>query len=138
MRDSVYSMANMGVIVILVAVLFSGVVHAQEPSGLAVGYGSVCEEVVDHEASASSTSFPASIGKIYCLTKIIGAKEQTWVTHVWYYGDTERARVKLAVKSTNWRTYSSKRIQTHETGPWHVDVVDKDGRVLQTYRFDIY
>lgn len=138
MKHGVYRMANFGLVMVWVALLFSGDLQAQELSDLAVEYGAVCEDVVDHETVAASTSFPAGIGKLYCLTKITGAKEQTRIAHIWYYGETERAKVELAVKSTNWRTYSSKLIQPHETGQWHVDVVDKEGRILETYRFDIY
>ena len=67
----------------------------------------------------------------------MGAQDDTYVTHVWYFGDRERARIKLAVRSPNWRTNSSKKIQPHEIGDWHVDVVGADGQVLMTIPFTI-
>lgn len=138
MKHGGYRRMNIGLMMICIALLFSGNLQAQELSDLTVEYGAVCEDVVNHEAVAMSTSFPASIGRLYCLTKITGAKEQTRIAHIWYYGETERARVELEVKSSSWRTYSSKLIQPHETGQWHVDIADKEGRILETYRFDIY
>lgn len=113
-------------------------IYAQELSNLSVEYGAVCEAVVNHEVQAASSSFPSGIERLYCFTRISGAKEPSVVTHIWYYGDQEQARVELAVNSTSWRTYSSKRIDPQKTGTWHVDVVDSDSRVLETYRFDIY
>ena len=61
----------------------------------------------------------------------------TEVVHVWSYGDVERARVSLAVKAAAWRTYSSKVIQSHEIGPWRVDVLDTSGNLLETINFEI-
>jgi len=138
MKHCIKRIIFIGSFMIAAAILLTGSIHAQDMSELTVEYGAVCENVEGHEAVAVSTSFPSSIEKLYCFTKITGAKEQIQITHVWYYGETERARVELAVKSASWRTYSSKLIQPHETGKWHVDVLDEDGMILETYRFDIY
>jgi len=138
MKQGVKRSMFIGLVTMATTMLFCGGIHAQDLSELTVAYGAVCENVIDHEVVAASTSFPSRVGKLYCFTKIAGAKEPTQITHVWYYGETERARVELAVKSASWRTHSSKLIQPHETGKWHVEVLDKDGRLLETYRFDIY
>jgi len=138
MNYGVKRITAIGLFMIFIATFSSGTVYAQDLSDLTVEFGTICENVVNHEVVAASTSFQSSIGKLYCFTKIIGAKEPTQISHVWYYGETERARIELAVKSASWRTYSSKLIQPHETGTWHVDVLDSDGRILETYRFDMY
>jgi hypothetical protein len=92
---------------------------------------------VNYEIIEEGTSFPASVGKLYCFTRIVGAKDPAEITHVWYYGDTERARIVLAVDSPNWRTYSSKIIDAHEVGAWQVVVLDSSDNVLDSFRFDI-
>ena len=138
MKQGVKRSMFIGLVTMATAMFFCGSIHAQDLSDLTVAYGAVCENVVDHEVVSASTSFPSRVEKLYCFTKIAGAKEPTQITHVWYYGETERARVELAVKSASWRTHSSKLIQPHETGKWRVEVLDKDGRLLETYRFDIY
>ena len=97
----------------------------------------VCTNVVDREPVDSAVSFPASVGRLYAFTRIIGAPDPTQVVHVWYYGDEERARVTLAVNGSNWRTYSSKVIQAHEIGAWRVEVLDADGNSLDTVQFDV-
>jgi hypothetical protein len=97
----------------------------------------VCTSVVDREPVDSAVSFPASVGRLYAFTRIIGAPDPTQVVHVWYYGDVERARVTLAVNGSNWRTYSSKVIQEHEIGAWRVEVLDADGNSLDTVQFDV-
>lgn len=75
-------------------------------------------------------SFPADFGKLYCFTRIVGAQEDTTVTHVWYYQDEEMARVTLPVRSADWRTYSSKRFLPQWAGHWKVVVLDRDQNVV--------
>jgi hypothetical protein len=93
--------------------------------------------VLDREPDGYGTSFPVSVGKLYCFTKVTGAQSPTQVTHVWFFDDNERARVDLGVKSSSWRTYSSKIIQPHEIGKWRVDVEDFAGNVLKTLEFEV-
>jgi len=53
------------------------------------------------------------------------------------YWDTERARIKLDIRSVNFRTYSSKMIRPHEIGSWRVDILDLENRVLKVVEFSI-
>ena len=127
------------VLVALIAMPFlqTGITHAQQAASLSVAAGSICRDVINRQPVDVGTSFEASVGKLYCLTKIIGAAGPTEITHVWYFGNTERARVSLDVNSAAWRTYSSKIIQAHEVGAWHVDVLGPGGEMLQTFEFAI-
>src|SRR6056297_626024 len=67
-------------------------------------------------------SHPAGFGKLYCYTRVTGARADSQVTHVWYYQNNEMARVKLPVRSSDWRTYSSKRFLPQWQGEWEVVV----------------
>lgn len=127
------------VLAILITIPLSQVVpsKAQETASLKVAVAAICSDVVDREPVDVGNSFEVSLGKIYCFTTIIGAHSPTEITHVWYFGDIERARVNLAIKASSWRTYSSKKIQRHEIGDWHVDVLDPEGEVLKTLQFKI-
>jgi hypothetical protein len=111
--------------------------QAQETAALEVSVAAICKDVIDREPVDSGTSFPATVGKLYCFTKITGAQSPTQVTHVWLFDGTERARVDLAVGAASWRTFSSKIIQEHELGAWRVDVVDPEGSVLKTLEFEV-
>lgn len=108
---------------------------AQEADQLDVDYSIICRGVSDLEPVGPDLSFPVSQGRIYCFTRIIGAQTPTAITHVWYFGEMERARVNLNVKGIRWRTYSSKAIQPHEIGPWRVEVLDGEGTVLKVLQF---
>jgi len=127
------------VLAILTTIPLSQVVTgtAQETASLEVAVAAICTDVVDREPVGAGDAFDVSLGKVYCFTTIIGAHSPTEITHVWYFGDIERARVNLAIKAYSWRTYSSKRIQGHEIGDWHVDVLGPEGELLKTLQFKI-
>jgi hypothetical protein len=133
---SMFSFPKVVVVLISMCLLIPAV-EAQVAGKIEVAAAAICKDVVDREAVDVGTRFPNSVPRLYCFTKIVGASQPTEVVHVWSYGDVERARISLAVKSSNWRTYSSKAIQAHETGTWRVDVLDTAGNLLETINFEI-
>lgn len=121
----------------ITALIFSMAVPAQSADGLQVESAAICLNVVDREPVDSGNSFTVSVEKLFCFTKIVGAESPTEITHVWYYGDIERARISLTVGSNSWRTYSSKILQAHEIGTWRVEVLGPSGDILETVTFSI-
>ncbi len=75
--------------------------------------------------------------KLYCYTRVSGAVDDTWITHVWYWQGREMARVSLPVRSDNWRTWSSKRLEPQWRGNWRVEVLDAAGNHLLVVPFSI-
>ena len=112
-------------------------VFGQEAAVLEISDAAICRNVENLTCVDPGEEFSAQVERLYCFTRVNGAPGDTEITHVWYYGDTERFRINLAVRSTSWRTYSSKKIQAHETGSWQVEVVDRDGTILKTISFKI-
>jgi len=127
-----------GVMVCLVSLcLLIPAAGAQEASKVQVVAAAICKNVVDREAVDIGTQFSNSVPRLYCFTKAVSTQIPTELVHVWSYGDVERARVSLAVNAASWRTYSSKAIQSHEIGPWRVEVLDASGNLLETINFEI-
>ncbi|MBC8357549.1 MAG: DUF2914 domain-containing protein [Candidatus Aminicenantes bacterium] len=112
-------------------------IKAQEAATIEVEVGIICLDVVDREPVDPGDTFNAAVGNLFCYTKIVGAQESIEITHVWYFGETERARINLTVESASWRTWTTKIIQAHELGDWHVDVIGPDGEILETIKFQI-
>jgi len=110
---------------------------AQETGSIKIESAVVCKNIVDREPEGADTSFSVTVGKLFFFTKITGAENPIEITHVWFFGDTERARVTLPVKANTWRTYSSKVLQAQEIGAWHVDVLGPEGKVLETVQFEV-
>lgn len=102
-----------------------------------VSRAAICPQIVDRHPVKQGVRYSSTVGKVYCFSQISNIESPTQIQHVWYFKNAERARVGLAVKPPSWRTYSSKRIMTTDTGRWRVDILDHDGNVLKTLGFDI-
>lgn len=111
--------------------------QAQQDGTLKVDSALICKGVANREAVDAGTSFAASVGRLYCFNNIVDIQNSTEIVHVWYFGETQRARVSLAVNPPAWRTYSSKIIQAHEIGAWRVEILDGSGNLMETVHFEI-
>lgn len=85
----------------------------------------------------TARTFSPSVGKLYAYTQVLGAREETKIIHLWFYGDRVLAEVKLPVRSVNWRTFSSKKIAPGMRGNWRVDITTADGTLLKSLPFTI-
>ena len=108
---------------------------AQETAVVKVEDMAICTGVENREPVAPADTFVASVDRVFCFTRILGAEQPTTVAHVWYYGDQEMTRVDLSVNSVSWRTWSSKQIAPDQVGEWRVDVLSFAGEVLVQKRF---
>jgi len=104
---------------------------------MVVAEGVIATAVADRAPAGVADVFPSTVGKLYCFTRLTGAGTETEVTHVWYRGDQEMARVALSVRSDNWRSWSSKQILPEWAGAWRVEVLDAGGTLLQTIPFTV-
>ncbi len=98
----------------------------------------VTTAVVDRMPVDSVQTFPVSAERLYFFTHIVGAPEETSVTHVWYLGEKEMARISLPVRSANWRTWSSKTLLPEWKGEWRVEVLDAEGNPLTEVNFSLF
>ncbi|MGA1876115.1 MAG: DUF2914 domain-containing protein [bacterium] len=105
---------------------------------LTIERADVCTSIVDREPQGIDEKFPASVGKIYFFTQVLGAEEPTTIYHRWYYEGNLMAKVELPVNSINWRTYSSKQIMPDWIGNWSVEAADATGQKLKTLSFEIH
>jgi len=126
-----------GVMVCLISLCLLIPAVGAQANKVQVVAAAICKDVVEREAVDVGTQFSNSVSRLYCFTKAVSTEIPTEVVHVWSYGDVERARISLSVKAVTWRTYSSKAIQSHEIGPWRVDVLDTSGNLLETINFEI-
>ena len=106
-------------------------------AGLQVAQGVVTTQVANRMPVDEIQSYASSVGKLYCFTRIVGATGDTTVTHVWTLNGREVARVALPVRSSDWRTWSSKTIPADAKGEWQVKVLDARGDVLKVIKFTL-
>jgi len=124
-------------ILVVAAVLIAAaaVSASAQESGLSVEKMIFCTGIEDRLPIGENTQFFESAERIYCYTRINGAADTLQVTHVWFYGDVEKARVDLTVKSASWRTWSSKKMLPAWSGAWRVDILGPDEKVLLSREF---
>jgi len=117
-----------------------GILTASALAGSSQGLkitASICKEVEEREPVGKGESFPPDVGKLYCHNLVEGAEDSTTVTHIWYYGEEEMAKVDLPVRSSHWRTWSSKVILPQWKGWWRVDILSVQGDTLTSLYFVI-
>ena len=125
-------------VILLLTILAVPVAGLTQSAGqLQVATAAICRDVVNREPVDAGTTFPLSVGKLSCFTKITGVEGSGKITHVWYLGDNERSRVDLTVNGPTWRSFSTKAIRPGDAGSWHVDVVDPAGVVLKSVPFEV-
>lgn len=119
---------------LLLALFLSYDVQAQNIEVTTLEIGTTVE---DRNIVNPDTSFSSSVGNLFCFTRITGAEDTTQVSHVWYYDDEEMARTELDVRSSDWRTWSSKNILPTWVGSWRVVIEDAGGNSLAEQTFEI-
>ncbi len=103
---------------------------------LEVAEAVVTTEVSDRAPVDEVLVLPAAtVGKLYCFTRVTGAGGESAIYHVWYRQGLEVRRARLTVRSDDWRTWSVQPIQPDWTGEWKVDVLDAQGQSLRTLDF---
>lgn len=122
---------------VLMSFHFTATLQAQETSGVKIQLeeAAICRNVVDRAPIGRGSVFPASIGRLYCFTKVVGAKTETAIIHHWYLNGKLKASVRLPVNSASWRTWSSKVITAGEAGDWMVEVLTADGEAIESILF---
>ncbi len=131
------SRPNMFTLALILIFFVPSSIYAQQSDSLNVATAVISKNIADRQPVEPGSSFSVSVGKLFCYSKVTNIQSSTQIYHVWYYGDTERARVALNVNPPNWRTYSSKVIQAHEIGKWHVKILDDANNMLQDIEFDL-
>ena len=95
----------------------------------------VCRAVVERTPVEGGDVFPSNVERLYFFTRVSGGGPDVQIYHNWYYGDRQIASVPLSVRSSNWRTWSSKVILPEFIGEWAIEVMSADGQLLKKVIF---
>ena len=120
--------------------LVFGLAVAQEKTGQAGEQGLKVERIVaaasvaDREPVGESKEFEASVGKVYCWTKVVAQTTPATIKHLWYADDKMVFEQPLELKYPSTRTWSYKSVHA---GNWRVDVTDEAGTVVSSVAFTV-
>lgn len=91
--------------------------------------------VENNQIVGESNTFPNDVEKVYCWLKVLNGEGKT-ITLKWYNNDVFLSSVPLEITYNSMRTYGFKTIYGNG-GNYKVDVVDEDGKVLQSGEFSV-
>jgi hypothetical protein len=111
--------------------LFATVAAAAQPTATAA----VCTAIVDNSCEGAATKFQPNVGRLYGFSQVTDAAK---IVHVWIYKNKELGRIEMkAPPAAIWRTWSNVTVSKDMTGPWELEVLGPDGKVLATFDFQI-
>jgi hypothetical protein len=97
----------------------------------------LCSGIEERMPTGMADSFPAGTETVYLWCKVLGAMDSTSIMVNWYYHDSLMAEVQLPVRSSSWRTWSSKNLLPSWVGDWTVKVLDAAGTQKASVPFKI-
>ena len=98
----------------------------------------ICKNIYKRTPVGSDVIFSNTVDSLYCYTRIqnTGSKEE--VKHVWYYKDQVMTQVIYNVKKSNiYRSWTKKTILPNQIGKWRVDVINSEGTIIGSKKFEI-
>ena len=97
----------------------------------------MCEEIEEYIPQNQAIVFSMTIGKVSCFTFFDPVPEKTSIYHHWFYRDKLSTRIRLSLQPPRWSTFSSIKLREADKGPWRVEVIDQEGKILDILRFSI-
>ena len=110
---------------------------SQEKGRLTLDQAVMCEDIKENAPVNKTIIFSISLRKAICFTSFSAVPENIIIQHNWYNRDKIVARVNLRLKPPRWSTFSSIPLKEKDKGPWRVEVLDPDGRLLRVLRFSV-
>jgi hypothetical protein len=123
--------------VLLLLVFPGSAAVSQEKGTLTLDQAVMCEDIKENAPVNKTVIFPLSLGKAICFTSFSVVPENVIMHHNWYNRDKIVARVNLRLKPPRWSTFSSIPLKEKDKGPWRVEVLDSEGRLLRVLRFSV-
>lgn len=115
---------------------------APEPSRarpLEVVQATAARGVSDRTPVGADNAFSVRSGVVYAHVTLRNMEEPTEVQMVWKRDGEVSSSVTLPVgTSPRWRTWSQKRLRAWDAGAWTVEILDAQGDLLHTLRFDVH
>jgi hypothetical protein len=108
---------------------------APEPPVLV--HAQMCEAIEKFMPANPAVVFSISLGRVYCFTAFDPVYEETVVYHRWYRQDRLISNARLVLNPPKWSSFSSMQLRPADKGPWRVEIVDSQEKLLKTLRFSI-
>jgi len=129
------------VIILAMLLVAPGIVLSEEgavpPDEAILVKAVMCESTQKLVPANESVVFSIDLGRIYSFTEFDPVPSRTVIYHKWYHKGSLVSVKKLTINPPRWSSLTSMQLRDADKGPWHVDVVDNNGKLLKTLRFSI-
>jgi hypothetical protein len=110
---------------------------SQETGVLTLNEAVMSEEIKNRKPVNRTIIFSLAARKAICFTSFSNVTEKVIIFHNWYRYDKLVAKVRLRLKPPKWSSFSSIPLKEKDKGPWRVEVIDPEGKLLRVLRFSI-
>ena len=98
----------------------------------------ICKSIYKRTPVGSDVVFTNNIDSLYCYTRIQNPGPKREVKHIWYFDDQMMTQVRYNVKKSSiYRSWTKKTILSSQVGNWRVDILDNNGTVIGSKKFEI-
>ena len=108
-----------------------------KPPQLTLVQAVMCEGLEELEPVNETVIFSVANGNVFCFTAFDPVPEKTVIYHHWFKRDQPEKEIKLGLKTPKWSSFSKISIRNMDVGPWRVEILDSDGKILKTLRFSV-
>ena len=98
----------------------------------------ICKFIKKRTPVGSDVIFTNNVDSLYCYTRIQNTGTKREVKHIWYYENQIMTQVRYNVRKSNiYRSWTKKTILPNQVGQWRVDVLDNNGTIIGSKKFEI-
>jgi len=97
----------------------------------------MCEQVSKAGPENRAVVFSASEGRIFCFSYFERVPAKSAAFHVWYHRDRFVTKRKFVLEPPSWKIYSTMQLRETDTGPWRVEILGADNKLLDIVRFSV-
>lgn len=97
----------------------------------------MCETIQKFAPVNVAVVFSIDLGRVYCFTDFDPVPVQSVTYHKWYRRGSLVSVKQLTLNPPRWSSFSSIQLRELDKGPWQVEVIDENGRLLRTLLFSI-
>lgn len=129
------------VIVLAIVLFVPGIVWTEEliaPSEEPTLVKAVmCESIQKFTPTNEAVAFSIDLGKLYSFTDFDPVPKQTVIYHKWYQKGRLVTVKRLTINPPRWSSFSSMQLRDADKGPWQVDIIDSNDKLIKTLRFSV-
>lgn len=97
----------------------------------------MCESIQKFLPVNEAVVFSLELGRVYCFTEFDPVPMQTVIHHKWYRRGSLVTVKRLTLNPPRWSSFSTIQLREQDKGPWQVEIIGDNDKLLRTLRFSI-